>query len=99
MVRLCRGAFTRCSIQVLDTHAKNNIERAWKEGYRTINGVSKPALSWEANKAQSMYLFKRKFKGEFSMAQVYPCQEGSSKAEIFHLTHESREDRVAENGR
>lgn len=55
MVRLCREAFTRCSIQVLDAHAKNDIERAWKEGYRTINKVSKPDLSWEADKAHSMY--------------------------------------------
>ena len=99
MERLCREAFTRCSIQVLDAHAKNDIERAWKKCYRTINRASKPALSWEANKAQSMYLFKRKFKGEFSVAQLYPCQEGSSRAEIFHLAHESREDRVAENDR
>lgn len=98
MVRLCHEAFTRCSIQVLDTHAKNDIKRTWKEGYRAINRVSKPALLWEANKAQSTYLFKRKFKGEFSVPQLYPCQEESSRAEIFHLAHESREDGVARNG-
>lgn len=80
----------------LSAHAKNYIERAWKEGYGTITRVSKPALSWEANKAQSMYLFKRKFKGEFSVAQLYPCQEGSSRAEIFHLAHEGREDGVVD---
>lgn len=33
------------------------------------------------------------------MAQLYPCQEGSSRAEIFHLAHESGEDGVTEKGR
>lgn len=31
MVGLGCGAFTSCSIQVLDAHAKNYIERAWKK--------------------------------------------------------------------
>lgn len=62
----------------LNAHAKNYIERALKEGYRTINRVSKPASSWEANKAQSVYLFRKRFKGQFSVAL---CQEGSSRAE------------------
>lgn len=78
MVRLGCEAFTRFSIQVLDAHARNDIERAWREDYRTVNRVSKPASSWKANKAQSVYLFRKKFKGQFSVAL---CQERRSRAE------------------
>ena len=97
MVRLGREAFTRCSIRVLDAHAKNYIERAWKEGYRTINRVSKP-MKHNQCVVCSSNLFKRKFRGDFSVAQLYPSQEGSSRAESFHLAHESRKDGVAKNG-